>query len=323
MTMDHKSTLKWYEKFCADKKTIIPLFYNSWYLDAACGSDNWGVAIYKTDHDIVQAIWPYHMKSKLGLNYITMPSLTPYLGPWILTSDIEKEVYVTGERHKILTELNKKIPKVSLCRIHSHPDQSNLLALQWSGYKEYKRYTYRLDLKKEHIWQELNAKQRNIIRKAGNRLKINQSYDIDKFYQYNKFTFERQSMDIPYSLEKIRSLYSELSTRGCCTLLEANDKSKNNTHGMILLGHDSLSVYLLAIGSIAELRNQGCIPLLIWEAISMFRDSHQIFDFEGSMIPRIERFFRSFGGALTPYSRLFKAKNIGIELLLKLSGRDG
>lgn len=45
------------------------------------------------------------------------------------------------------------------------------------------------------------------------------------------------------------------------------------------------------------------------------------FDFERSMIPQIERYFRGFGGQLTPYYRINKAK-LPFEILLKFFKRE-
>jgi hypothetical protein len=43
------------------------------------------------------------------------------------------------------------------------------------------------------------------------------------------------------------------------------------------------------------------MSLLLWEAIKHARTVTRTFDFEGSMIEPIERFFRAFGGTLTSY----------------------
>ena len=45
------------------------------------------------------------------------------------------------------------------------------------------------------------------------------------------------------------------------------------------------------------------------------------FDFEGSVIPAIERYFRGFGGKLTPYYRVNKAW-LPLEMALKLVKRQ-
>jgi hypothetical protein len=41
-----------------------------------------------------------------------------------------------------------------------------------------------------------------------------------------------------------------------------------------------------------------------------------VFDFEGSMLPEVEKYFRDFGGVLTPYYTINKANRI-IEIILK------
>ena len=42
----------------------------------------------------------------------------------------------------------------------------------------------------------------------------------------------------------------------------------------------------------------------MWEAIVRARQVTGVFDFEGSMIKPVERFFRSFGSRQTPYLRV-------------------
>ena len=52
--------------------------------------------------------------------------------------------------------------------------------------------------------------------------------------------------------------------------------------------------------------NNFAMSALLWEAILYSKNElkAQVFDFEGSMIPSIERYFRKFGGELTPYYTL-------------------
>ncbi len=321
--MLHKTTSKCYDKFCADHQTVLPLFYNSWYLDAACGKESWDAAVFTDKNGQTLGIWPYHIKSKYGLRYITMPTLTPYMGPWIVLIKEAKSSTINSNQHNIISTLNANIPDVHFSTIHTHPDLLNLLSLQWAGYQELKRYTYRLDLSNGNLWENLDAKQRNIIRKAGSTLIVRQSSDIEKFYDYNSMSFDRQSEKIPYKLNELTSIDNALNQQNSRVILQAHNPTTGRTHGMIYLVYDQLTVYLIAIGSDSEERHQGSIPLLVWKAISKFSTSHKIFDFEGSMIPNIERFFRSFGGTLIPYSRLFRSKHIGIDLILKLSGRYG
>jgi hypothetical protein len=55
--------------------------------------------------------------------------------------------------------------------------------------------------------------------------------------------------------------------------------------------------------------------LLLWEGIQFAAAKKCTFDFEGSMIPNVENMFRSFGGKLTPYSKIYKGGNFVFRLL--------
>jgi hypothetical protein len=54
-------------------------------------------------------------------------------------------------------------------------------------------------------------------------------------------------------------------------------------------------------------RTSGAASLCIWEAIARQPDTTEVFDFEGSVIEPIERFFRGFGALQTPYFHVSKA----------------
>ena len=47
----------------------------------------------------------------------------------------------------------------------------------------------------------------------------------------------------------------------------------------------------------------------------------KIFDFEGSMIPEVESYFRSFGPKMLPYYTINKAK-MPFEIILKFIKRE-
>jgi hypothetical protein len=77
-----------------------------------------------------------------------------------------------------------------------------------------------------------------------------------------------------------------------------------------------------------DLRNSGAMSLLVWEALRFAATVTERFDFEGSVIEPVERFFRAFGGAQKPYfrvtrfSRRMKFLMAGREMALALLGKD-
>ena len=64
---------------------------------------------------------------------------------------------------------------------------------------------------------------------------------------------------------------------------------------------DKHAAYYLLAGADPDLRNSGASSLLAWEALMRARERTDVFDFHGSMLRPVERFFRAFGARQTPY----------------------
>ena len=75
---------------------------------------------------------------------------------------------------------------------------------------------------------------------------------------------------------------------------------------VLYLVWDKKSAYYIAGGSPIDVRTTGAMPLLLWEAIKFSSKVTKHFNFEGSMIKPIERFFRAFGGEQVPYFEITK-----------------
>ena len=57
----------------------------------------------------------------------------------------------------------------------------------------------------------------------------------------------------------------------------------------------------------------------MWKAIKFSKEELGLaeFDFEGSMVPQIEQFFRKFGGILTPYYSVVWEKPFPISVRMR------
>ncbi len=87
-------------------------------------------------------------------------------------------------------------------------------------------------------------------------------------------------------------------------------------HAACLFVWDNLYCYYLFGAANPEYKTSGAMSLLIWEGIKLAKSRHVDFNFEGSMIKPVERFFRNFGGSQLPYFRIYKNNSV----LLKLVG---
>ena len=83
-------------------------------------------------------------------------------------------------------------------------------------------------------------------------------------------------------------------------MLFAQDEA-DRIHAVAYIVWDEHAAYYLLGGSDPDLRTSGAASLLMWEAIMRARRVTDVFDFEGSMLKPVERFFRAFGARQTPY----------------------
>ncbi len=97
--------------------------------------------------------------------------------------------------------------------------------------------------------------------------------------------------------------------------------SNNVLIGAVFCAYDSKTCYYLFGGTNKNSEIQGINNLLILKAIENAKHlGCSVFDFEGSMLVGVEKFFRGFGGKLIPYYTVNKG-NLAIEIILKLKKR--
>ena len=303
-----------------DKIPNLPVFFTPWYLDSTCGKDHWNVAISYRGTDR-SGIMPYFRSKKFGISHITMPLLLPYLGPWIIyPSQKQKKVTQLGYEKKVIGELISQLPNDTLIKMHCHPELKNILPAHWSGFDLKVRYTFQhQSSSEEEIMQAIDVKQRNIIQKNKDQFEIVASDDIDLFWTLNKSSFRKNNSPIPYTKDYLTRLYNAVKLNEAGKLHFAVKDGK--THCGILTVKDQKCTYCLAIGNDPNHKNSGALSVLMYHAIVEALKETEYFNFEGGMIPNIEKFFRSFGGELTPYYRIEKARNQFLKGLLNWMGK--
>jgi hypothetical protein len=118
-------------------------------------------------------------------------------------------------------------------------------------------------------------------------------------------TFARQGVRLPVSSELLHRLDFACEKRNCRKMFFAED-AQGKIHAAAYIVWNADCAYYLMAGGDPDLRNSGAGSLVTWEAITFASTISRQFDFEGSMIEPIERFFRAFGGQPVPYFALSK-----------------
>jgi Acetyltransferase (GNAT) domain len=289
------------------------LFQQPWWLDAVAPAA-WD-AVVVDNGDIVGRL-PFVRKRHLGLRLLTQPPLTPCLGPWIKTATGKYHTQVARE-HEIVTRLIDALPDHDIFMQSFHYCFTNALPFYWRGFSASTHYTYALDDLDDcdRIWAGFRENVRREIRKAEREVAVRPLEDIDVFISLNRMTFERQGMSMPYSADLVRRLDAACSARGARRMFLA-EGSDGVPHAVLYLVWDHASAYYLMSGSDPSRRTSGAMSLLMWEAIRYASQVTRRFDFEGSMLQPVERFFRAFGARQVCYARLTRGNNLKGQLAL-------
>jgi lipid II:glycine glycyltransferase (peptidoglycan interpeptide bridge formation enzyme) len=277
------------------------IFQKPWWLDAVAPGRWKEVAVER--HGEIVARMPYVVKRRFGLTYLTMPSLTHTLGPWL---QIAKLTYAKrlAEQKDLMSELITQLPPFDLFTQHFHYSISNWLPFHWHGFKQTTRYTYVLedlsDLDK--IWEGFANELRRTIKNARDRfqLEVCSGLGVDTLLDLTEMTFKRQKLPLPYSRDFVKRLHAACEVHNACKMFFARD-ADGKVHAADYIIWDEDSAYYLIGGADPRFRNSGATSLCMWEAIKFASGVTKRLDFEGSMIESVERFFRKFGAVQKRY----------------------
>ncbi len=289
----------------------LPIFMRPWWLDATCGVHGWGASIVSDKGELHAAI-AFGIRRRFGCRILSQPKLTPFLGPWLRRSGgrIASEL---GRQKDLMQALVARMPQYDYYAQNWSSEMTNWLPVFWLGFSQSTRYTYTLpDLSDlESIWHGMEQKIRGDIRKASGRfaLVVDRNAPLEEFLQLNRSTFERQGRRVPYDDAYVRSIDAACAARSCRAILVARDSEGRPHSGAYLVWDDDCAYYLMG-GSDPSLRSSGAMSLCLWEAIQLAATRSRRFDFEGSMLEPIERFFRGFGGMQTPYFHVSHTRSI-------------
>ena len=153
-----------------------------------------------------------------------------------------------------------------------------------------------------------DTRRRNIRRAEKDGVSIDMEAQFEDLWGLVEETFRRQGMRVGFSSSAHRA-NELLSGTGKSKTLIARDESGKAIAGVYICWDWNRAYYLLG-GYDTESSHHGGSALALWHAMRFAGEEAGLraFDFEGSMVPAIERFFRKFGGVLTPYFEVVRER---------------
>ncbi len=263
---------RWDATICRDSQGL-PYAY-SWYLDHVAAGQ-WD-ALITPDYQYVMPL-PWNRKI-FGIQQIYAPLLTQQLG--IAGPDLSENITTDFLRSippkfkKIVFPLNQKINYPG-CRT-----KTNLIISLTDDYEKIQK-GYKKNLIRG-------------IRTAGKKTQINKSLLIDDLLTFYQQTLKSQLNFSPKDWQIIRELLQSASEKLETLMLEVrNENGQRLALGIFLITNKRI-VYLMGCAN-AEGRKNFSSSFILDTVIKQYAGTNRIFDFEGSDIPGVYKFFRSFG----------------------------
>lgn len=315
--------------YCENLPAGLPVFHQPFWLDTVCPGE-WDVALVIRDNKILASM-PYHFRTSGSRLYITMPLLTQFLGPFFADMDAKAASRISYEM-ELMEELLLQLPSFSQFNQNWHYSVQNWLPFYWKKFSQTSRYTYLVSNTSDidSVWKKFRQNTRWEIRKAEKHVAVSKGADPDFFFRLIEQTFEKQNLKVPYSSALIHNIFKTAEANNTGESWFASDQAGNPVAAIFLIW-DQKTVYYLMGGFDKSRETHHAMSLLLWKGIQVASEAGKAFDFEGSMLPGVEKFFRSFGGELKSFFRITKRQWTKWELfklhaggaLKILSGRSG
>lgn len=285
------------------------IYAYSWYLDSM--SPNWD-ALIGGDYE---AIFPLPWNKKLfGIKRVLKPRLCQQLGLFSL----ENEVAVS-----LLEDFLKSIPDhfkaidINLNEQNPCPQKNqwiskkrvNMLLPLLPSYSEL--YSHYSEHHKRNLKKSIHA----------NLVPVNNmtpDHFINSFLEQNKDKIKAFSNDQKKNLSQLINNSIE-SKAG---IIRALSDEKGKLQSAVFLQNSKDRLYYLLPFSTEEGRRSAAMYSLMDQIFKEYAGSNKIFDFEGSSLPGVAKFYKGFGASETNYYQIIKNQlPFWITWILKISGR--
>lgn len=272
---------------------VNSIFEQPWWLEAIAPGA-WDVIEVKHNEECVCRLSYVHMR-QYGIKCIGTPGMSMFSGPWIRETGGKAVTYL-GYKKEVLTEMIDMLPKGNIS-ISLAPEQNYYLPFLWKGFKIVPRFTYRIwdTSNLDTVWNNFDKSARKAIKKGNDLLKLRTDMPIEVLFDLEDKTYARQGRKNPTDKDQLRRVYNACLKHDAGVLMCAVDDA-DRVHTATLYVYDDNTLYAIHGGSDPKLRESQADSYLIWKGLELASQRKLAFDFEGSSIEGIEKYFRSFGG---------------------------
>ncbi|MCC6691749.1 MAG: GNAT family N-acetyltransferase [Bacteroidia bacterium] len=275
------------------------------------------MGIYNDNENLIGSFF-YYRSTKFGLPYIVNPPFAPHNGLFFVNPSQNKSNQNTFEKNvmELVSDFFKSISAVFLVTALpvGFKDTQPFL---WKKFAVQPKYTYRVDLLQPEnvLLENLTSEKRKSLNKAQkDGLIIKASDDIKVVSELVMKTFARQNKKV--NIHLLNKILFEFAKPENSISFTAYENNKPIAASFCI--HDKTTAYYIIGGYDSENKHHGAGVSTMWNCMLKAQSiGLKTFDFEGSMLPDVEKYFREFGGTMVPYFAITKAPAL-VEFVLKL-----
>ena len=170
----------------------------------------------------------------------------------------------------------------------------------------------------DELYANISSEKRKSLKRAEkDNLSIQLCMDNHKIKKLIGKTFDRKQKSVNDKL-LYKILFEFARPQNSFTFVANNN---DESIACAFCVYDINCCYYLFGGYDSQSKHHGAGVSAMWNAILYAKEKGiKVFDFEGSMLPEVEKYFREFGGTITPYYSIRKT-SLPIEIGLKLIKR--
>jgi hypothetical protein len=264
-----------------------------------------------------------HIPKFLGVQGVTSAPLTPVNGP--VFKDCAK-IARSSKNGYVKEELLcciESLPRADFYDLHLWRFCSDLTPFIWNGFETNVYHTYVIPAGDMDTWKNNTS--------SGNRRFLKKAYAEAEEEGYSKIEtgLPFDEISIPFTETEEAKKYKERLFERMPKWLETVLERKAGTSYLIrdkegrpacssIMVWDNRTAYLLMNGTLKSMRRESHVNMLLYErmiedALGMGLD----FDFEGSTLRGVERFYRGWGGEIRPCFRVTKCPSLVTYIGLK------
>lgn len=285
------------DDYCRLNTDTFPVFLKPWYLDAVYGSRCWSSFLEYHDPQIF-AVLPF---SEYPKHCITMPSVTQYAGPYLQVPELLSRAKRYSLHEQLLCGLLKQVDESELdCYAQRWGGWiENWMPTFWYHYQNEPRFTYLLDCTRSYdeIYHNYSTQVRNKLKKSD--IYINEEKSVHMIYELLRKSLQLQQKEPKFSYANFENLANATFKHQSGTAVYAYVNEHCCSGAFLIWDHNRMYYYIA--GNDREYQMYYSSTVLLDYCIKLACKQKKIFDFTGSMLPSLSRFYRSFGSTLYSY----------------------